>query len=204
MITPRPAVAPFLALLILSLAVTAEAGRPHKRTGLALGFGLGGGTAAWDWSQPVFGNANEGSGTGNVRIGGAIRQDLVLGLEASAWAKNYDILVAGQSVGTAKVTFSTTTFAGTWYPGGGGYFVRGGVGLAAAKLEVTFPVGPFDSAQHTDSGVGLLAATGYEWRLTDKFAMGPQVELAFLGIHGGELVGNVLIVDGGLEFNWYW
>lgn len=204
MIASRLITAPLLVLLVLLHPATSEAGRPHERTGLVLGFGLGGGSAAWDWAVPAFGSANEGSGCANVRIGGAIRDDVVLGLEATAWAKDYHLSVAGQDAGTARVTFSTTTFTGTWYPKGGGYFLRGGVGFAAAKLEVIFPSGPFDSAQHTDAGVGLVAASGYEWRLTDKLAVGPQVELVFLGIHGGELVDNVLVVDGGLEFTWYW
>jgi hypothetical protein len=193
------------ALAALALAGTAQAGKPHDRTGFFIGFGLGGGSASWDWKGG--GSESEGSGAGNFRIGGAVKPNLVLHLESSAWIKSWDVVdgTTGGKIGTADLTLSAATFAATFFPGNKGFFLRGGLGFATASATVTIETGTvFDvSGESTDTGLGLVAATGYEWRLTDKFAMGPQVELVFLGIDG-DLIDNALFVDGSLQFNWYW
>jgi hypothetical protein len=53
-----------------------------------------------------------------------------------------------------------------------------------------------------DNGFGLLGAFGYEWRLTPKFAMGPEVEFVYLNV-GGEF-GAANYVSGTWMLNWYW
>lgn len=191
------------ALAVLTLAGAAHAGKPHNRTGFFIGFGLGGGGASWDWK--TGGSENEGSGVGNFRIGGAVKPNLVLHLESSAWVKQWDVVALGAKVGEAELTLSAATFAATYFPGNMGFYVRGGFGFASANAKVTIDTGQtFDvSGESTDTGLGLLAATGYEWRLTDKFALGPQAELVYLGIDG-DLIDNALIIDGSLQFNWYW
>ena len=192
------------ALATLLLAGAAHAGRPHDRTGFFIGFGLGGGGASWDWKGG--GSEDEGSGIGNFRIGGAVKPNLVLHLESSAWVKQWDLVTsAGGRVGEGELTLSAATFAATYFPSNMGFYLRGGVGFATATATVKVDTGAvFDvSGESTDTGLGLLAATGYEWRLTDKFALGPQAELVYLGI-GGDLIDNALIVDGSVQLNWYW
>lgn len=54
-----------------------------------------------------------------------------------------------------------------------------------------------------ETGFALAAAAGYEWRLTKKFALGPQVEFNYLNI-GGDLVDTANFFDATLGFNWYW
>jgi outer membrane autotransporter protein len=108
-------------------------------------------------------------------------------------------------VGEGDLTLSAVTFGVTYFPGNMGFFVRGGLGFASADATVALETGGvFDvSGESVDTGLGILAATGYEWRLTDKFALGPQVELVYLAIDG-DLVENAVVVDGSLQFNWYW
>jgi len=186
-------------------ASTASALEPHERNGFFIGFGLGAGNASWDWSFQSSDSPSEGSGTIDFRIGGAIRSDLVLGFESSSWVKDYDLGAGGTKVGDAKVTFSTALFAATWFPGNQGFYMRGGVGVGTARGEVNVDVPGFEflSLESDDSGVAVLAALGYEWRLSRKFAIGPQVESFFLGIDG-DIVDNVAVVDGSVQFNWYW
>ncbi|MDH3197212.1 MAG: autotransporter outer membrane beta-barrel domain-containing protein [Candidatus Krumholzibacteria bacterium] len=199
------ALAATLATLVLTGA--AHAGKPHDRTGFFIGFGFGGGSASWDWKDPDWGSPDEWSGIGNFRIGGAVKPNLVLHLESSAWVKQWDVVdgSSGGKIGEADLTLSAVTFAATFFPGNMGFYLRGGLGFATANA--TFSLGSAGGlsvkAESTDTGLGLVAATGYEWRLTDKFAMGPQVELVFLGIDG-DLIDNALFVDGSLQFNWYW
>jgi len=193
-------------LLVLVIPLAAHAGKPHERTGFFIGFGLGAGSASWDWQVEDWGSADEWSGSGNFRIGGAVQPDLVLHLEATSWVKGWDVVSAdGQRLGDADLTLGVATFAVTYFPKNMGLLLRAGVGIATADAKV--PVGtapPFDIfAESTDTGFGMLAAVGYEWRLTNKFAMGPQIELVYLGIDG-DFVKNAFVVDGGLEFNWYW
>jgi hypothetical protein len=149
--------------------------------------------------------ASEVSGVGQFRLGGALRDDLILGMEASTWVKEYDLEVGGAKVGDAKTTFGAAVFAATWFPGNRGYFLRGGVGVASARGEVDIEVtGLLDlSLDETDRGIALLAATGYEWRLTEKFAIGPEVEVFFMGV-SGDVAEDIVVVDGAVEFNWYW
>lgn len=194
-----------LTTVIILAAAAAHAGEPPNRTGFFIGFGLGAGNASWDWAA-ISGDESEGSGVGNFRLGGAVREDLVLGLETWAWAKNWDILLDGTEIAELQITFAATTFAATYFPGNKGAFIRGGIGFASAKTELKSDLGSGASVTFdpgTDTGVALLAATGYEWRLTRKFALAPQVQLVYLGI-SGDVIDGVLGIDGTLQFNWYW
>jgi hypothetical protein len=186
-------------------ASNASALEPHERNGFFIGFGLGAGNASWDWSFESPDSPSEGSGTLDVRIGGAIRSNVLLGLESSTWVKDYDLEAGGTKVGDAKVTFNTVLFAATWFPGNQGFYMRGGVGVGTAKGEVGFDISglPLPNLESDESGFAALAALGYEWRLSRKFAIGPQVESFFLGVDG-DIVDNVAVVDGSVQFNWYW
>lgn len=176
-----------------------------QRNGFFVGFGLGAGNATWDWTFESDDSPSEGSGTVHLRVGGAPRSDLLLGLEVAVWARNYDVVAAGVNVADVKVTFSATTFAATWFPGDLGWFLRGGVGFASARgeVDVNIPVPDSFSIEQSEEGVAVLGATGYEWRLTRKFAVGPEVEVFYLGVDG-DVVKDVVVVDGSMEFTWYW
>ena len=192
-------------VLLLSLFAAGSAraeSHEHTRSGFFIGFGFGMGNAAWDWVDPTIGdNASEGSGVGNFRLGGALRDNLILGLEFNAWSKTWDVVnTSGAKLGEFNITLSMVTLGATWFPGNMGWFLRGGLGFASAVPEIKSDGFTVDT---NDGGFGLLLATGYEWRLTDKFALGPQVELAYLGMEG-DVFKNPTIIDGSLQFNWYW
>ncbi len=196
-----------LAIVVVLVLAAADVGavEPHKRSGFFVGFGLGFGYAAWEWAIEADDNPGEMSGAAHLRIGGAVRDNVLLGLEASTWVKHYDRDDGGIDIGDASTTFSATTFAATWFPGNMGVFVRGGVGVAIAQtnLDLEIPDLEFLSFSKSDQGLAVLGAVGYEIRLTDKFAIGPEVEVFFLGIDG-DLVKDVVVVDGAIEFIWYW
>ena len=170
-------------------APPAQAGdHPHDRNGFMIGFSLGGGSQGIEDSDE-----REGSGTGNFRIGGAIRQDLVIAFEGQGWSKTIE-----DPLGDFIWTFSTATAAITVYPGGGGGFLRGGVGVGTASVE--FDGGGFNVTAD-ESGLAVLAAGGYEWRLTRKFALGPHAEFVWMDL---DEVGSANMVGGSLDFDWYW
>ncbi len=170
----------------------AAAGKPHNRNGFFIGFGVGAGSAGWDWgSETLGGDESTGGGAGNFRIGGAIRNDITVGLESSGWVREED---------NATVSLSVATFGVTFFPGNMGLYARGGFGFGSANSETE--IGDL-TLSTTDTGFAFLLATGYEFRLSDKFALGPQVEFAYLGLDG-EIIDTAHVVNGSLQFNWYW
>ena len=181
------------AVLMVLCASTglALAGQPHERNGLFLGFNLGAGTA--DISADSGEDTDrEWGGAGNFRIGGALNNNLLLGGEFTAWGKEED---------GSTLALSTVLFAVTYYPGDQGLFLRGGVGFGTSSFEVEVEDG--FKLSKDESGFAMAAAAGYEWRLTRKFALGPQVEFVYLNI-GGDFIDTANYFDATLGFNWYW
>ncbi|MCH7548950.1 MAG: autotransporter domain-containing protein [Candidatus Krumholzibacteriota bacterium] len=99
----------------------------------------------------------------------------------------------------------TLTLGATYFPGNIGLYVRGGVGAAIGRSDVDEITATLLQVpgETTEFGPALLAAVGYEWRVTDRFAVGPQVEITYAAIDG-DLIGEPLVVDGSIQFNWYW
>jgi hypothetical protein len=178
-----------MVLLVASVLPVAAGRYDHARTGFFVGFGLGGGNAGIK-----DGDSRENGGAGSFRVGYAVRQDLVVGLENAAWVKSET--VSGIDL---TLSFNVATFGVTYYPGNQGLYVKGGIGFGSAKWEAA--VGNA-KLSWTDSGLGLLGAAGYEWRLTQKFAIGPEVAFAYLNV-GGDLE-SADFVSGHVTFNWYW
>ncbi len=181
----------------LALQATAVfAGNPHERNGFYIGFGLGLGSANWTEGSALDGSSEDsGGGAVNFRIGGAIRRDVLIGLESSTWAR---------SENGATLGFQAVTAAVTYFPGNVGAYLRGGFGFGSSNFEVDTQVfGLPVNVSETDSGWALLAAGGYEWRLSNKFALGPEIEFVYFGLRG-ELIDTVGIINGTLQFNWYW
>lgn len=182
----------------------ANALEPANRNGVFLGFGLGVGNATWNWGLDLDNSPNEVSGTLHLRAGTALRRDLVVGLEFAAWVKDYDLEAEGAVVGDARASFSATTLAATWFPGNLGWYLRGGLGLALAHGKADFGLPGFGvRIDNEERGIALLGATGFELRLTRRFAVGPEVELFYLGM-SGDGVDDIVVVDGAMEFTWYW
>lgn len=177
-----------LAAALLAVSAPARATtQPNDRNGFMIGFGVGGGSlGVEDLSD------REGSVTGNFRLGWAVRPDLVLGLESNGWTKTFE-----GTPGDLTWTYNVAAAALTWYPGAGGAYLRGGVGAGMVRAEL-------ESGNLTisgdDTGIGLTGAAGYEWRLTRKFAMGPEVNVFWMDVDAGSA--NVL--GGTLNFDWYW
>jgi hypothetical protein len=187
------------AVLVIALISTVcmvapvSAGQPHDRNGFFIGFGLGAGTAGWEGTTE-----RAGGGIGNFRIGYAPAPNVTVGLENSSWMKK-------ESVGTIDLTlmYTVTTFGVTYFPSNNGLFLKGGVGFATANFEtaISLPTG-IAKGELDDTGFGLLGAAGYEWRLTEKFALGPEVELAYLNVGGAFQTANY--VSASVMLNWYW
>jgi opacity protein-like surface antigen len=175
--------------LLACVATSALAGtHPHDRNGFAIGFGFGGGSAGIQ-----DGDQREGGGTGNFRIGYAVTPEILIHFEAAAWTRTFS-----ENIGDVTWTFSTSAAAVTYFPSNVGVFVRGGIGIGIAQVEIEENNVKVSS---DETGFGFLVAAGYEWRLTTKFALAPQIEYSYQDL---DILKSSDVIGGGLGFNWYW
>jgi hypothetical protein len=178
-----------VAAMISCFAATSFAGAyPHDRSGFMLGFGVGGGSGGIEG-----GDDREAGVILDLRVGYAIRSDLVVHYESSTWTKRQDT-----TVGDLRWTLSTHTAAVSFFPRGGGLLLRGGVGFGVGSIELE----QNNTIASSDAtGFGFLVAAGYEWRLSKMFALGPHVEYTYQDL-GDQ--GTSDVIGGALDFNWYW
>jgi len=181
---------------VLHGAGVAHAGsNDHSRSGFFIGFGAGIGNAGAEVAGLDPERAN--SFSGNFRMGWSVAPTWTMGLETSTWFKTYDVTGTNAQL---SLTGTVTTFAATFYPGNMGLYLRGGVGVATGTVKIDVANNSIDE---TETGFGSLAAVGYEWRLTQKFALGPQLQYAFLNISGD---GNdhVDFASATVQLTWFW
>lgn len=183
-----------LASLVCGAALHAQ-NKPQTRKGFTISFGFGGGSATFDCA----GCSSEGttSGTGYLRIGGAIRPNIILAGQAEAWSK---------SENGATLTAGTVDAIVQWYPAvDGGFFVEAGVGGGSIEAGVTN-----GSITVTDSrtGFGYNVGAGYDLRLGKNFSLSPYVSY-FAASAGGSSYGSssdkltAKVFHFGLGFTWH-
>ncbi|ODS52638.1 MAG: hypothetical protein ABS36_16450 [Acidobacteria bacterium SCN 69-37] len=113
----------------------------------------------------------QGGAAGYFRLGYAVTPRLVLGGEANVWTKR-------ESLGGAstRLRFSSVSATAAFYPDSAGFFIRGGAGLAMARLDVNAR----DSSLREDlgSGFGVLAGLGYDIPISRRLSMTPGVNVS--------------------------
>ncbi len=167
---------------------------PHKRDGFLLGLGVGIGSAGADVSI-VENLDRETDVIGSFRIGWALVERITLALDFNVWRNEF----RGDIATDVTWTFSLSTVSATVFPGNVGFFIRGGIGVAAASAELNQGGG---KVSDTEAGLGLLAATGYEWRVTETMAVGPQVNFAYLNLNGA-IIESVEFISFAAQVTWY-
>jgi hypothetical protein len=191
------------AILTCAVVVPSRAfADPPVRNGWTAGFGLGVGWAAWTW--PDGERRSEGSASGNVRVGWALRNDCLIGLEMWGWSKSYSIDYLPENVPAETIVWAATPSV-TFFPGSTGLFLRAGVGVGEGRATVTpppsvdFPV----SGQTSDTGLALLAAIGYEVQVTPHFVLGGAAHVVYVDIDQTPF-DAVTAYGLTVQFNWYW
>ncbi|HEU4366043.1 MAG TPA: hypothetical protein VFT13_11330 [Candidatus Krumholzibacteria bacterium] len=174
---------------------------PHVRNGWYGGIGYGG---CWANFDLIDTDESQWSGTLNLRAGYALDQDLLLGAEYMRWAKDYEIATLQGDVPVA-VAFSGTVVAVTYFPGNAGFMLRAGLGVALADVDVDeSPLGAVSVSDIApDPGLAAMMATGYEVRLTTKFALGADFNVLYLGVKD-ESIDGAYVYGVNVQFNWYW
>ena len=171
-----PVLTLFLAA-VLAVPASAQA-NPQTRDGFWISFGFGGGSLGCDDCDDRLNGVHF-----NLKMGGTLSQRLLIGGEINGWSKTED-----------DVTFTVTNVGPVllFYPNAsGGFFLKGGIGLATAELDV----GVRDIEE---SGIGLTLGLGYDARVGRKFALTPYFDILASNYDGGSL--NTVAF--GLGFTW--
>jgi hypothetical protein len=184
------------ALVLLSAPAMAQSGA-HARQGFTVSFGFGGGSAGISCDD--CSTDREGGFSGYLRLGGAVRPNLIVAGESHGWTK---------SEGTLTAQIGYLTGVAQWYPAlTSGFHVIGGAGFGMLRMEDSDPAfgGTLESF-----GVAYQVGAGYDWRVGRNFSLTPYFN--FLGMGGGEpkLDGTALggklnanVLQLGLGFSWH-
>jgi hypothetical protein len=177
---------PILGLVALITLASSPAGAesyPQLRQGWLVGLGVGAGFA-----DVTSGNSDPRLGfAGSFRVGYAFNPTLSLELGSTAWAKVKNGMTTFMSFAGPTVNF---------YPGAMGLVLRAGVGVGSMDFE--YPVGS-TTATVSEDGLGLSAGAGYEFRVTRRFALGPQVDITWSHLDHYDTDH----INGCLAFTWY-
>lgn len=170
-----------LGLLLTALvALPASAqSNPQTRQGFWISFGLGAGSLTCDDC-----NIDNETGTNvNLRMGGTLSQKLILGGELNFWTKSEgDVSLSTGNIGPVILFYPSAT---------GGFFLKGGLGLATTTLEV----GSFD---FEEQGIGITLGLGFDARVGRNFALTPYLDI-LSATYDGTSVSQVAF---GLGFTW--
>jgi outer membrane protein with beta-barrel domain len=176
-------------VFVLTLAAvappTAAAAQPQTRQGWLIGLGLGGGSAGIS----ADGNSSdrEGGVAASLRAGYAFNPRVSLELGASAWTKEEN---------NATLTFSATGPVLNYYPGAEGLVLRAGVGVGTGEASLQ---SGNTTITASETGLGVMGGMGYEFRVTPRFALGPQIYAGWIDLDSF----NANWVNFELGFHWY-
>ena len=169
-------------LVALASLPAAAGSYPNTRQGWLVGLGMGGGSAeVSDATQRETGFA------GSFRVGYAFSPTISLELGSNAWLKDQNGI-------TTTFSFAGPTL--NFYPGASGLVLRGGVGVGSVDVSTSFGGGTFSASE---SGLGLSVGAGYEFRVTRRFALGPQVDFTWTDQDSY----NTNHISGSLAVCWY-
>lgn len=120
-----------------------------------------------------------------VTVGGAVSQNVLLGVEGQSWV----------NTGGATQQVRSVTAVVQWYPWPAAkFFVRGGVGIVQGTVSLTTDTTGAHTAK--GSGVDLTISAGYDFRVTRHFAVAVQAatHVAALGdlAVGGAIANDVI------------
>lgn len=164
----------FTALLAALLATTASAQHAQTRQGFWIGGGMGYGSMGLSCNGCAD-VGREGGLSGYAKLGGSLRQNILLGVELNGWTK---------SEGGATVTMGNFSGAAYWYPmATQGLFIKAGAGYSNLSVDDSF-------GSASDGGFGWLGGVGYDIRAGRNLSITPVANWFRGGFDGGSA--NVL------------
>jgi hypothetical protein len=142
----------------------------QERKGFWGNFGLGQGSigvSAQTFAGTPFQEDRDAGFVGEIGLGWALNQQLLVGLEVKA-------MFATLAGDVATLDISNVSATLTYYPRpASNFFVRGGVG--GSFLDLTFDAPEVSLAVEAGQGIGFSAGTGYDVYLGRGFSLTPAV-----------------------------
>lgn len=167
--------------LITAMSLPAIAqGNPQTRQGFFISFGFGAGSLGCDECD----DDDRLSGVNfQLRAGGTLSQRLLIGGEVNGFTK---------SENDATLTVTNIGPVLQFYPSAqGGFFLKGGLGLATAEFE-------FGGLSVEDEGFGVTLGLGFDARVGRNFALTPYFDILSSSFDGVSF--NQVAI--GLGFTW--
>ncbi len=163
------------AFLAVLLAGSASAQQAQTRQGFWIGGGLGYGSLGCE------GCGRTGAPSGYLKLGGTLRENILLGVETNGWTKS--------ELG-ARLTMGNVSGAVYWYPmTTNGLFVKAGAGYSMLDLDTGIGSG-------SESGFGILGGVGYDVRVGRNLSLTPVANWFRGSFSGGSA--NVLQIGMGV------
>jgi hypothetical protein len=189
---------PVLALSLLCASPAMAQSDPLTHEGFTLSAGAGIGSAGVTCTSC---EAERETGPAlYLRLGGALRSNLVVGGEINGWSKTSE-----DQGDEGTVTVAAIDAFAQWYPDPfAGFFLAGGLGLGTMRVEVKVP-GVATLSDRT-TGLGYHIGVGYDVRLAANFSLTPYVTI--FGTQGGKVESNGKKLDAnvahiGLGLTWH-
>jgi hypothetical protein len=171
-------------------------GCPHDRRGWLVGFelGTGGGKPAFETAARDHDPDPELGFLATLRLGYAVSNSIAFSVEAQGFGRDSN----GSEWNGGALLGSLT-----WWPDGGGFFLRLGVGAGGVDL-----VEPHDDGVERKlerEGSAALLALGYEWQIRRTFALGLLMSLVALDLDDTDDLHDLRFGYGGfaIQFHWY-
>jgi len=166
-------------LLVLTVSCAGAGGYSHTRDGSVIGANIG-----WGWTKLNFTAGSESTPESGetetqdafgfaLRYGFAPNDSFMYGASVGGWRKSFDI---------NSILLYYVNVAGTWFPGGGGFFVRGAVGYGVLDVTVRPTVVGLNVVSFQNGGLNLAAGTGLEFRLQPELALGVAFDANWISV----------------------
>ena len=168
----------FLAFLTIP-SLSSGQDRPQTREGFFIGAGLGWG------SLGVSGeDGRESAGSGYLKLGGTLNDQVLLGGESNAWVKSEDgvTTTVGGLYGIIQFYLSSTS----------GFFLKGGAGFSSVEISLF-------GLTVEETGFGLIGGLGYDQRLGTNFSLSPYANYVRNSYDGGST--NVMQLGVGVTWH---
>jgi hypothetical protein len=135
----------------------------------------------------------EGGWAGSLRFAYGLDDDLTMGLEVNGWSSTFD-----DSAGESRTwSFGLAAAEATWFPGAGGFFLRGGLGFGTVRAEFSMASEEISVDQ---GGFGTTLGIGYEWRVGQNVAFGAALDGGHLDAGDGIRADYLNLA---LNLDWY-
>lgn len=164
-------------LLLAASPAFAQYDRPPGSIFAAVHLGAGWGQASLEASgQPVAESGAQGGAFWGFRVGRALSEIAVLGVDYFAYSSVQD---QPKDLDRVESEFWVIGPSMSWYPGTGGFYLKGLVGWGGVNFRLQ---DGDQTAVAEEKGLGLIGSIGYEIPINVRLSLGAQVDYVWMSV----------------------